>query len=237
MNRSNENLVNIFETGLYTVGEVSRLTHVHPQRISRWMRGYSYNTASGRSSKAPLWKPETPRVDGMITLGFNDLMEIRFVDALRDHKISLTKIRKAVSELRDTLSARYPFSSQTVYVYGKELITKLHDESGNKLFYELSGSRQTLFYSTTLPNLEKGIIFEEGFARKWYPDIKRHPMIVINPKVMFGTPVIEGTRLSAEFIFDAYKAEGSYENVAYWYEIETSAIRQAVSFHSQYAAA
>ena len=77
----------------------------------------------------------------MITLGFNDLMEIRFVDALRGHKISLTKIRRAVSELRGILSAKYPFSSQTVYVYGQELITKLHDESGDQLFYELSGSR------------------------------------------------------------------------------------------------
>lgn len=223
----------IFETGLYTVGEVSRLTQVHPQRISRWTRGYSYRIASGSRSQEPVWAPETPRANGTVTLGFNDLLEIRFVDALRRiHKIPLSIIRTAVFELRKMLGERYPFSNRTVFLYGKKLITKLKDDNSRPLFVELSGGRQTLFYSMTLPALEKGLVFEEDHARRWYPDVDRYPRIVINPRVLFGTPVIEGTRLSAEFVSDAHKAEGSYDKVAYWYEIDTEAIRQAVGFHS-----
>lgn len=237
MTRATSQAVNLFDTGLYTVGDVSRLTGVHPQRISRWMRGHSYSLPRGKVFQKPIWDPETPRADGMVTMGFNDLLEIRFVNALRKYKISLTKIRRAITELGKMHGGGYPFSSRTVFLYGKELITQLQDEGGRPLFIELSGSRQTIFYSTTLPDLERGLIFEGDLARKWYPDINGHPGIVINPRVMFGTPVIEGTRLSTEFIFDAYKAEGSYKKVAYWYEIEAAAIRQAVSFHSQYVAA
>ncbi|MCH8841693.1 MAG: DUF433 domain-containing protein [SAR324 cluster bacterium] len=237
MSRTDENVVNLFNTGLYTVGDVSRLTHIHPQRISRWMRGYSYSLSGEKRSKEPIWQPETPRVDGMITMGFNDLLEIRFVNALREYNISLKKIRNAVTELGNILGKRYPFSSRTVFVIGRDLITQLHDDEGRPLFIELSGSRQTIFYETTLPALEKGLIFEGDIVGKWYPDIDGHPNIVINPRVLFGAPVIEGTRLSTNFVFGAYKAEGTYENVAYWYGIGTEAIRQAVSFHRQHSAA
>lgn len=237
MNRATPQMVNIFETGLFTVSEVSRLTGVHTQRISRWVRGYPYRTKIGKKWQTPIWEPETPQIDGSPTLSFNDLLEVRFVDALRKQGIPFPKIRKAVLELRKIVGHAHPFSHETVFALGGTLITDIKDDDDQPLFIELIGSRQTLFCETTIPDLTKGYRFQDKSVASWFPDVDRFDRIIVNPRVLFGTPVIEGTRLSTDFMSDAFKAEGSYKKVAYWYEINPAEVQQAVEFHRQYRAA
>jgi uncharacterized protein (DUF433 family) len=163
-------------------------------------------------------------------LSFNDLLEVRFIHAFRKLGVPLPKIRAAIRKLRHLTGARYPFSRQLLFTDGKELFAKVLDREGKPILFEPSTDHYA-FYDVILPSLKLGIDFEKGEAVRWFPDRASYKDIVIDPRVAFGRPTIVGTRMDIKILADAYGAEKSYERVANWYEVETDAVRQAVSFH------
>lgn len=239
MNRADSKSVNLFETGLYTVSDVSHLTNVHSARISRWVRGYSYASSKGRRRQQAVWEPEIPAMEGFISLSFNDLLEIRFVHEFREAGVALPKIRSTIMALRKETQTKYPFSRRMIFTDGKGLFEKLHDENGKPLLIELSTKHKHYsFFTVTLPYLRKGLIFDErGFVRRWYPDKEKFRSIVVDPKISFGRPVMEGTRINSSVLAAAAAAERSPESVADWFGIETDLVRQAISFHQIFKAA
>ncbi len=223
--------------GLYTVADVARLTKVHPARIRRWIRGYAYRTAEGVRWQQPVWRAEVPQIGDIPALSFNDLLEIRFVDAFRQAGVSLHKIRRAVLELRELVGTSHPFSQRKVLTDGRSLFMELKDESGEPLLYELTGSRNYAFYEAVFPMLTRGLVFDRsGRAIKWFPDQERNRSVVVDPAVGFGHPVIEGTRINITVLADAYAAEGSASRVAEWYEIDPEFVLQAVDFSERFLA-
>ena len=239
MRRAESQVVNLFETGLYTVADVSRLTNVHPARISRWVKGYSYASSKGMRQQEAVWEPEIPAMEGATSLSFNDLLEIRFVHEFREAGVALSKKRSTVIALRKETQTKYPFSRRMIFTDGKGLFEKLHDENGRPLLIELSTKHKHYsFFNVTLPYLRKGLIFDErGVVRRWYPDKEKYRSIVVDPMISFGRPVIEGTRINSSVLAVAVTAERPPESVAEWFGIETDLVRQAISFHQKYKAA
>lgn len=226
----------LFETGIYTITDVANLTGIPAINISRWVKGYSYRRGKAKRHQRPVWTPELPRQADYIPLSFNDLLEIRFIHAFRKRGVPLPKIRAAIRKLRRLIGARYPFSRQMIFTDGKELFTKVLDRTGKPILFELTTDLYA-FYEIILPSLKTGIDFENGEAARWFPDRKTYKDIVVDPRVAFGRPTIVGTRMDIKILADAYEAEQSYERVANWYEVETDAVKQAVSFHMQRKAA
>lgn len=221
--------------GLYTVPEVSRLTHVKPARIARWIKGYRYRVKTDVKTGNPLWKTRIPKLNGRVMVSFNDLLEIKFVNAFRDLGFSLQKIRFAIQMLSEISDSDFPFSQKKVVTDGAFLFADLKDDQGKPLFLELTKRRNYAFPKVIYPMLKKGVIFNEfGMISKWYPDQDRNNQIVLDPRVSFGHPVIDGTRISVTILANAYEAEGSVERVADWYEIDPAMVRQAVDFHERF---
>lgn len=237
MIRANIQAVNLFETGLYTVADVARLTGVNTTRVRRWVAGYTYSSSGKIKSQPPVWDPEIPTIDGVLTLSFNDLLEVRWVDKFRKAGVLLPNIRRAVTELRELYGVSYPFSTERVFADGMAIMIEVEDEAGIKFFYEVSGSRNYGFWDVLVQNLKVGYVFRDGIAAKWRPNEDEFDRIVIDPAVAFGRPVVEGTRLDTGVLADAYTAEESYEIVGDWYGIDPDAVKQAVSFHEQLKAA
>lgn len=237
MTRATSQSVNLFETGLYTVGDVAHLTKINATRVRRWIAGYSYRSSGKSKSQPPVWEPEIPTIDGVLTLSFNDLLEVRWVDIFRKAGVLLPNIRNAITELRDIYGVKYPFSTERVFADGMAIMIELEDEAGKKFFYEVSGSRNYGFWEVLVQNLKVGYVFNEGIAEKWHPDENEFGRIVVDPAVAFGRPVVEGTRLDTGVLASAYAAEQSFDLVGEWYGIDSDAVQQAVSFHRQLKAA
>ncbi len=239
MNTPQETTVNLFETGLYTISDVAFLTKASSQRISRWVKGYSYDSGRGRKHQYPLWEPEIPPLMDTITLTFNDLVEILLVNEFRQEGVTLPKIRSTINALRKETNSKYPFSNKMIFTDGKELFEKLQDEEGRPLFLHISSKHKSyLFFSVTLPYLRKGMVFDEkGLVRRWYPNREKFGSVVVDPTISFGRPVIDGTRLNTSVVASAASAGHSEEQVANWFGIETDFVRQAISFHKQHKAA
>jgi len=80
--------------GVYTPSEAARITRVSAGRIKRWLSGYAFKSSDGAHASPPLWPPEIPSTDSLV-LSFRDLLEVRFVDAFRQHGVGWKSIRIA----------------------------------------------------------------------------------------------------------------------------------------------
>jgi uncharacterized protein (DUF433 family) len=70
-----------------------------------------------------------------------------------------------------------------------------------------------------------------GNAEAWYPRKPSEPNVIVNPKMAFGQSVIEKYGVPTKVLFDAFNAEGgSYESVAYWFDVAEEDVKEAVRF-------
>jgi uncharacterized protein (DUF433 family)/DNA-binding transcriptional MerR regulator len=222
--------------GIYTIPQASRLTGVPRPRIRRWLKGYEFGHKGHRRHSTAVWQPELPVIDDTIAIGFLDLMEIRFVDAFLKAGLSLAKIRKAAKLATELVGRDHPFSTRKFRTDGHRIFAELrHDERGDKAVLDLEGN-QFGIYDFIVPSLLEGVEFDEdGQAARWHPE-RDAPLIVIDPRRQFGQPVVEDGGVQTSVLVDAWKAEGSIDAVARWFEIPRQAVEQAVKFELRLAA-
>ena len=107
--------------GIYTLGEASRLSGVSPQRIRRWLLGYSYNREGQTRSQVPVFRGQIPPFDSKLELGFRDLLEIRIVNAFADAGLGLPTIRKALDRASRLIDNDHPFSTARFRTDGRDI--------------------------------------------------------------------------------------------------------------------
>src|SRR5262245_15297787 len=150
--------------GLYTVPESSRLTHVSPGRIRRWMRGYVFRTGSGSHKSPPVITSSLPPLDGGLTLTFLDLQEIRFVDAFLEAGV-LWKTLRAARENAQAALGSYPFSRGRFVTDGRAIFEDLARRSARSdaAFVNMV-THQASFRGAVLPYLAKLRFGRDGQA-------------------------------------------------------------------------
>lgn len=219
--------------GVYTISEAARYTKVSPQRIRRWVGGYSYVKNGSVKNSSPLWKTDYNFEDNIVALSFLDLVEIIMVDAFRKHFVSWKAIREAANIACDMFENDHPFSLKSFFTDGKRIFSEIEQENKIKLF-DLNQS-QYVGKEIISRSLLSSVDFEDGQAARWYPKIGRRK-VVLDPERSFGQPVLSKEGIPTAILAHAVKIEESYEEVANWYEIPVSSVKNAVNFEKQLAA-
>ena len=213
--------------GIYTVPEAARITKVRPARIRRWLRGYE------RSPR--VWAPELPEVEGVLALGFRDLIEVRFVDAFRNHGVSWKTLRLAAERAAEILKDTHPFSTRRFKTDGRKIFAELVSETGEELLLDLVKS-QYGFRQVLGPYLYEGLEFDDSKgAVRWYP-LSGSRRVVIDPAVSFGQPIVHPEAVPTAILAKAVQVEESLERVARWYEVDPRAVQDAVEYEELLAA-
>jgi uncharacterized protein (DUF433 family) len=221
--------------GLYTVPEASRLTNVSSQRIRRWLKGYSFKVAGERRSSGAVWTPELPEIDEKIAVSFLDLMEIRFVSAFLDIGVSWPTVRLAASRAKDLFGQTHPFSTKRFRTDGKTIFAELLDEHAEPALLDLVKT-QYAFRRVVKPSLYAGLDFtHHDTVLRWWP-MGRQKSVLIDPARAFGQPIVKASNIPTALLASAYKAEGSYDRVATWYNVAEKAVRDAVQYERKLAA-
>lgn len=222
--------------GLYTFHEAARLTKIPLRDLRRWLGGYSYRDKrhDERISVSPLWETEfDDEVDG---IGFHDLLEVRFVQAFRQHGVSLQTIRLASQRARELFATDFPFTSRQFRTDGRTIFASAMKETGETALLDLI-KRQYAFRKIIEPSLYSGIEFgSDQNAARWYPT-PRSKAIVLDPQIAFGKPIVTTGAVRTSILYDAYAAEGDKNYVARLYEVPVAAVDAAVMFEESLAAA
>ena len=98
--------------GVYCLSDAERLTKVPRQRIRRWAKGYSYQYKGRERQSAPIVAARLLSGETELVLDFADLLEVRFLNAFREHGVGWKAIRIAAARAKELLGRHHPFSSR-----------------------------------------------------------------------------------------------------------------------------
>lgn len=228
-------------TGIYTLSEAQRLIQVPARTIRRWLYGYNFPKVSGQGKNAeqafsvPLWHPQLSKdeYDGAEVIGFNDLLELRFVAAFVNYGVPLPVVRRCLENAREIWGLKYPMSSGHFKTDGKTIFAEAVKESLKQGALVDLKSRQFVFKEIISPSLYAGIAYEANKASKWYPKGQRQH-IVLDPKRQFGSPIIEETGTPTDVLYASYLAEGqtpaAVALTAKIYQTSAASVKSAIAF-------
>ena len=217
--------------GFYSVSDAARLLRIDSvARIRGWLNGWP-NSQSG-----PIIRRD---FRDMPTVSFLDLMEMRFIEYFRGHKVPLQTLRRAAENARTTWKTSHPFAlSKYKYLTDRR---KIFEQSA-----EIEGDAYTLDLATNQYEMwvaledaiARGVVFNAAtaLAEKWRPRIGDFPNIIVDPQFAFGRPIVGGHAVPTATLFSLYKAEGGNAGrLANWFNISKEDVLEAVQFEIEMA--
>lgn len=213
------------EIPAYSIKDAAYYLGIHPRTLRSWVKGQPYTTKRGeRWFKALISEPP----DG--GLSFMNLLEGHVLTALRKQRfVSMRDIRAALERiLQREPTTKYPLATRRFATIGKTL------------FLEEAGSHTTpdgqlalgRLLDVYLQRIEHG---QDGMAAKLYPfprflhgEANAPRAVVIDPRLSFGRPVLNGTRIPTSVIAQRLVTGESPEEIAQDYDRAVSEILEAI---------
>lgn len=220
--------------GLYTLNEAAQLIGAQKRSIRRWMQGYDYKSEGETHHVNPLWQSDIPEFDEQVELSFRDLIELRFIHAFSQAGIGLKAIRNCLEYARDCVQSDRPFSSGRFRTDGKTIFLESLEATGDPKLLDLR--QKQYVFKNIVERTFRDLDLEDDLVVRWRP-YKGKSSIVIDPQRSFGQPIAAASGVPTATLADAVEAEGSIANVARLFEIDPSAVKDAVRYEEELRAA
>jgi uncharacterized protein (DUF433 family) len=181
----------------YEIAEAARYLHLRENTLRSWLAGQT-----GR-------KAVVATADSSRYLSFMGLVEAHIISGMRvRHKIPLQRIRKAIDYLKKEYKTSHPLIGRDFKTNGKDLFL---DELSQDVLINVSRYGQTGMREVLDLYLTRIVYDEMGLPESLYPftqlRIEQDPkIIVINPKIGFGRPVIRAGGIRTSSIAERFKA-------------------------------
>ena len=218
------------ELPAYTVSEVARYLIVPEATVRYW--------SVGQGGHQPLIK--APRSSPTL-LSFLNLTELHVLSTIRrKHVVAMPKVRKAIQYLVETLLPEsqhlHPLLSRELQTDGLNLFAEQYGQLINISQDGQMAMRDII--SAALKRIDRDA---RGVPIKLYPftrnSIENAPsMVVIDPALSAGRPVIKGTGIATQIIAERYKAGDSVNTLVRDYEREEAEIEEAIRCELRMAA-
>ena len=216
--------------GFYTVQQASRLLHIPPVNIRRWLGGYTFRD----SHSMPLWEPQLARNGNHIELGFRDLIELRFVQSFLDAGLGLLTIRNCLAYEREAVNDDRPFSTRRFRTDGRTIFLESAKRAGEADVLNLRNRQYEL--KQLIERSFKDLDVSANAVVRWRP-LRGKQSVVIDPARSFGQPIAAKSGVPTQVLAEAAEAEESLEQVSELYEISLGALKDALAFEASLAAA
>lgn len=212
----------------YTLAEAARYLRLPSATLRSWVLGRSYPVIGGDGRFQPLIHPVSQQPP---FLSFWNLIEAHVLRSLRaDHGVSVPALRQALAYAENELGLQ------------RLLLRKELSTSAGQLFLDRYGQLINLSASGQLAMRH---VFEEHLKRvqwdKWMFPVRLYPfvsgetltpdrLIVIDPYISFGRPVVLRMGISTAAITERIDAGEKINDIAKDYELTKNEIEQAVLY-------
>ena len=211
-------------TGLYEMSEAalflqssrgaSKTYRVDSSKLIRWIR-------KGLSDR------DLVHVRGAdLLIGFEDLVSLRIIAALRSAGISFSVIYEAERWLRDISNHPRPFATEAVWTEGSQVFVQMCDRliaasrSGQMAF--------ELLRDWLIP--VHGLAFDaEGIVLDWEP----RKGVLLSPDIQLGAPCIKGTSIPTSAVWGMVEGGDSVEYVMRSYHLERQEVESAIEWENR----
>jgi len=221
--KTNPNVM--LETPIYGISEAAQYLRVPQNTLAYWVKG--------GGSVPPLIKLgniEPPR------LSFSNLLECYMLSSLRSiYEVRIPRVRKALVNLAKYVQHKHPLIEQVFQTDRRDLFIEHLGRVVN-----LSKDEQILLpgvmdlYLERIERDPKGLFKLYPFVMERKPDEPK--LILINPAVGFGKPVIAGTGISTTVVASRFNARESIGDLAAEYGVEPRQIEEAIRWEQRTAA-
>jgi uncharacterized protein (DUF433 family) len=213
------------ELPLYGLAEAALYLRLPIKTLEYWV--------FGRGNHKPMINAasRSPRA-----LSFMNLLECHMLAAMRSlYELKLPKIRRGVATLNQTSKYSHPLIEEPLFTNRVDLLVKELDKIVN-----LSRGGQLAIPDIVTVHLER-VEYDKGLFR-FYPFVRERSkaepkIIVINPAVGFGKPVIAGTGISTAVIASRFNARESVPELAEEYCLDDKQIEEAIRWETRAVAA
>lgn len=207
------------ELPAYAISEASHYLTIPVSTLRYWAAG-----RRGESSPLIVAAQSSPLV-----LSFRNLVELHVLGAMRrEFQVTLPKVRSALDFLKRKFRVENPLVTYEFETDGISLFVERYGHLINASLEGQEAMREVL--QSSLKRIERDT---SGIPIKLYPytrnDWRASPsLVVIDPELSFGRPVIAGTGLATEVIADRYKAGESIRELAKDYGRSAEEVEEAI---------
>ena len=211
----------------YSVAEAAHYLRMPEGTLRSWVAGRLYPVAGQSKRSRPLIHLAEPQRQ---YLSFINLVEAHVLAAIRRrHGVKLPKVRKALAYHRH-FQVDHPLIDQAFQTDGLDLFVECYGElinasqEGQHAMKEIIG-----VYLRRIEWDAKGKLFP--FTRDTQAEVAPASdprVVVMNPTISFGRPVIAGTGIPVSSIYERYKAGDSVAELAQDFHLEIGAIEEAI---------
>lgn len=215
----------------YPLAEAARYLHMPEGTLRTWVVGRTYPAAGQTKNSPPLIHLVDPKQK---YLSFINLVEAHVLAAIRRrHGVKLPNVRAALDYTRRQFKVEHPLIDQAFQTDGLDLFIERYGElinasrAGQQAMKEIIG-----IYLKRIEWDTKGLPlalypFTRDTQSEAIPaDDPR--VVVINPTVSFGRPVIVGTSIPVASIYERYKAGDSVADLAKDFRLGIGLIEEAI---------
>lgn len=212
------------DTPVYTLSEAAHYIKLASATLRSWVIGRDYPKRGGSAFFKPLI--QLPNTEQRL-LSFNNLIETYVLQSLRqEHGVSIKAVRNALKYAESELQIERLLLSHDLLTTAGDLFLKRYGELIN-----LSRSGQLALRKVFESHLKR-IEWHKKFPIRFYPYIQRDSkkIIVIDPSIKFGRPVISRKSISTSIIVDRIDAGESIKEIAKDYDLKVDEVEMAVIY-------
>jgi uncharacterized protein (DUF433 family) len=225
--------VELINQPLYTLAEAARYSRLPEATLRSWVAGRAYPTRQGAAKFRPLII--TP--SGSSGLSFVNLIEVHVLRAIRRrHKILMPQVRSAIDWVGRELGSDHPLAQHTFETDGKDLFVRQLNRLLNASQRGQGGLQEVLGHF-----LKRVEYDSAGLPRLFFPFTRSSEedavrTIVMDPAISAGRPIIHRTRVTTSILAERYTAGEGVLSLAAEYEIDVSAVEEAIRCEFPWAA-
>jgi len=224
------------ELPTYGVKEAAHFLGMPLATLTSWVKGRNYPTSSGSRFFRPLIEPAAPGL-----LSFFNLVEAHILLSTRKkHQVEMPAIRRAIDYVNRFHPSRHPLLSEVFLTDGKDLfVKKIESKAGREQTINVSRGGQLGFGSILDFYLRRIERDDKGWPIRLFPirmnwpgDVTSDPprVVVIDPGVSSGRPVINGTGVMAEIVVGRFNSGEGMESIADDYGLQVSQIEEVIRY-------
>ena len=205
--------------GIYTAADASRILKVPYPKANYWFNHYAKQRFPSTTHHTYHFK-----IKDSVAVNFLTLIEMLVFYTLKEKGIRTSQIIKAHSIMSEFLKTPHPFAKEEIYINGKSLLF-----GSDEPLLTADTRLQTVIIQVLKPFISKIKFNDEKMARKFYP-LGKNKTIVVNPENQFGQPVIEGTNILTQTIYNLVIAGESKKSIAKLYNLNINQVNDALEF-------
>lgn len=211
------------EIAAYTISEAARYVRIPAPTLRTWVVRSSDISRPNRRIHLPLII--APEYDP-IRLSFNNIVEAYVLRALRTrHGVSIRAARRAIDEAENNLGVKRLLLCPELRTNAGELFLDTYSTLINLNRASQLGIRLVL--QTYLERIE---LDEANRPARLFPSNGIEKVIVLDPWVAFGRPIVARRGISTSAIVARINAGETEEEIAEDYELKTLEVEEAVVY-------